>query len=332
MTQRKTARILVVDDEPALREMLVDALGEEGVEIAAAGDRAEALRVARRKKVDLLVTDLHLPDGTGLDVIDRLRRRLGDLPAVVITGQHNSTALAGAARRRLLEVMTKPLDLPRLQELIRGELARRAVGDDTRSATWRWRKLARSLNADRRRAHRHLEETCAELTGAYHDLTERIALQQAVIECQNQLLACRSDDDIFAAFFRLFVRRSGPLHGVAMVCNEDAELQIAGRFGVPVPDNMTFCQELVRPLVGRVLAEARPVMVDAGDEADLFDESIRQFLPGLTAYALPLVRSGGEIVGMVVLYRKGEQPMLGEDTALGEVLAPAAAAAIARYL
>ena len=70
---QRASRILVVDDEPDLRELLVDVLADTDLEIDSAGSGAEALAKARRQRPDLLVTDLILGDCTGLDVIDQLR-------------------------------------------------------------------------------------------------------------------------------------------------------------------------------------------------------------------------------------------------------------------
>ena len=53
----------------------------------------------------------------------------------------------------------------------------------------------------------------------------------------------------FANLFRAFASRTGPLHGVAMVCDESADLNIIGRFGVPKPDELGFCQKFTPPLV-----------------------------------------------------------------------------------
>ena len=68
------ARILLVDDDPHLREMLGYALRREGYEVLEAGDGAQALRVVESESVDLLVLDVMMPELDGLEVCRRLRR------------------------------------------------------------------------------------------------------------------------------------------------------------------------------------------------------------------------------------------------------------------
>ncbi len=76
--------ILVVDDEPAIRESLIYALGREGFEVGGAGSLREA--APRAAGADLLVLDLMLPDGSGLDFLRELRRT-SDVPVIVLTSR-----------------------------------------------------------------------------------------------------------------------------------------------------------------------------------------------------------------------------------------------------
>ena len=61
-------------------------------------------------------------------------------------------------------------------------------------------------------------------------------------------------------------------------------------------------------------------MLDAGDHAELFDPFVRKYLVGVTALAVPLLPADGEMIGLVVLYRKGEQPITEEDVAMAEMI------------
>jgi FixJ family two-component response regulator len=323
-------RVLIVDDEAALRELLTDALSDTGVEIDAAASGQEALRLALRRRPDLVVTDLRLGDCHGLEVIDRLRSALGEVAAVVITGHGDVRVLTEASRRRPVELMTKPLDVARLQQTVRRELSRQAQDRRARRRARRLRRLARRTNLERKSVSRQLETTCADLTEAYRSLSGRLSLQQMVMAYQQQLLSAGDDDSVFQALFRLFVRRSGPVFGVAMVCDDAAQLQIVGRFGVPNPDAAGFCRALTAPLVDLVLTDPRPRTLDAGERSEQFAANIREYLVGLTLLTVPLLPAAGEMIGLVVLYRKGEQPFVDDDVALAEMIAHPTAVAVRR--
>ena len=331
MPAEKKAHLLIVDDEPDMRELLQDALRDEGflIEVAACGN--EAIKLAKASPPDIVVTDLMLGDCTGLDVIDALRADVSrDIPAIVITGMGDPETLTEASRHRPVELMTKPLDLDRLRLAIREELARRTGYERAKSRHEKLRRLAREINIERKTIQSRLDSTCADLTVAYRTLSSQMASQQVLIAYQRELIAAKNDDDVFRSLFRVIVHRTGSVFGVAMVCDSEAELQIAGRFGVPHPDEVTFCQELCDPLIDMTLTDPKCRLMDAGDRSDLFHESIRKFLPGLSVLTMPLIPSPGELIGLVVLYRKGEQPFTDADIELAEAIAPPTAIAVRR--
>ena len=330
MANRRTARVLVVDDELELRRLVCDILEGLDVTVFTAGSGEEALEMARGQAPDLLITDLRLGDCTGLDVIDGVRKLAGDVPAVVITGYGDPQSLAAASRRRPVELMTKPLDVDRLRQTVRGELNRLDRAERLGRRNRRLRMIARNLSRDRNLVRGQLDSTCADLTCAYRSLNNQFSIQQTVINYQNSMIAARNDDEVFAALFRAFATRSGPLFGVAMVCDENAVLNVIGRFGVPAPDELGFCQKFVRPIVDKVLVTPKCLLIDAWDEAELFDPAIRRRLCGVSILVVPLIPAPGELIGLGVLYRKGEQPFTEQDLALADLISLATATAVRR--
>jgi len=330
MSNRNVANVLVVDDEPELRELLIDALSCPGVRVNAAGSGKEAVELARRNRPDILVTDLRLGDCTGLDIIDHLRRSAGEIPAVVITGYGDPVALTEASRRRPVELMIKPLDVRRLQSTINRELTKLAGNERLRRRTRRLRRLAKESNIECKNARRQLRTTCVDLAGAYRALSGQMAGHQVMLDYQRSLIQARNDDDVFRTLFRAFVRQSGPVFGIAMACDQNAELRVVGRFGVPYPDNPRFCDALARPLVDIALVTPQCMVMDAGEQAEMFDESIRRYLVGVSVLTMPLLPADGQMIGLVSLYRKGEQPFTDADLALARLLAGPTALAVQR--
>lgn len=112
------ATVLVVDDEPTVRMMIVDALTLVGMTCIEAGDGASALATLdRNPEIDLIVTDVGLPGGlNGRQVADEARRRLPDLAVLFVTGYADSVVLQketdDAART---DVLTKPFPIEDLQ-------------------------------------------------------------------------------------------------------------------------------------------------------------------------------------------------------------------------
>ncbi len=327
---RRVSRVLVVDDEEEIRRLLSDVLSSARVEVISAAGAAEAVELARRFSPDMVVADLYLGDDSGLDVIDRIRKEAYEIPAVVISGRADVGKLSEASRIRPVELMTKPLDIDHLRRTVRDELSRQNRQKRQHRRVERLRRLARRSNIERRNMHRQYQTACRELTEAYRGLSDKYDLQQAVIEYQRHILQAGNHDDVFRELFNLFVRHSGAVFGVAMICDAYGQLQIVGRFGVPTPDGIRFCQALVEPVAHSVAENEKCSIIDAGERPDLFDPSIRRYLPGLTILPSALIADGQKLAGMVVLYRKGEQPFTDVDLQLAEMIGPSTGCAVQR--
>jgi signal transduction histidine kinase len=90
------AKILVVDDEEAVREVIQAMLETEGYEVDVAGDAVEALADAKQKQYDLLITDICMPEIDGLELSRRLRESSPDIASILVTGYPTvDTAMAG---------------------------------------------------------------------------------------------------------------------------------------------------------------------------------------------------------------------------------------------
>jgi len=321
-------RVLVVDDEPETRRTLVESLRAAGLDAVGAATAAEAVAAAAQRRPDLVVSDIRLPDDDGLELVRRLRADDPELPAVIVTGCEDPRVLTEASRLRPAEILGKPPDVDRLGEVVRAELGRLENYRRVQRRTRRLRDLARRIGRQRRQAQRHLSETCAELAGDCRDLQTRLERQQTLSHFQTELLGCASEDDIFRRLFRLFVRRTGPVFGAALLCDDQAELQLVGRFGVPVPDGANFCRDLAMAVLPGVLERPEVAVIDAYDDLHLFPEPLHRLLVGVTLLVVPLMVGEGRMIGMVVLYRKGEQPFTDDDVSLSTLIAtPTAAAA-----
>jgi len=320
--------VLIVDDEPALRDLLADALEPGLYDLRIASSGREAIDLAAGFRPDLVVTDLRLGDCTGLDVIDQLRQTQPNIPAVVISGYADTAARRQASRRRWVEVLDKPLNIDRLREAVSQELARHGHDGRLRRRVDRLRQVARTINAKRKTLQSQLDTTCEQLTRGYRQLNRQMSVQKTLLAYQQELIAARNDDDVFRALFAAFVQQSGPIFGVAMVCDSDAELQLAGRFGVPRPDGQPFCLALARPVVEDVLVDPTSRHFEPIDRIDRYDEKLHRYLVGVSVLTIPLLPNPGQLIGLVVLYRKGEQPFTPEDIALADRIAKPTAIAV----
>lgn len=121
----QTVRILVVDDEPAIRRFLRTSLGAQGYDVLEAENGAEALGMLRRNAVDLLVLDLGLPDMDGTDVISNLRGTGSSMPIVVLSVRADEPGKVRALDLGADDYVTKPFGMDELIARIRAALRHR---------------------------------------------------------------------------------------------------------------------------------------------------------------------------------------------------------------
>ena len=132
-------RILLVEDEPAVRAVLLKRLSAEGFLVRATGGVLEAIALLAEEPVDLVITDLELGHGSGLDILRQLPRVQPLAPAMVLTGRPSLERAVAAMRLDAIDFVTKPAS--DLIERVRSALdrgQRRADALRSREALDRW--------------------------------------------------------------------------------------------------------------------------------------------------------------------------------------------------
>ncbi len=118
-------RILIVEDRDSLRRMLEAALGQEGYDVAAAADGQSGIRLLAARPFDFVLTDLKLPDVSGLRVLEASRAAQPRVPVVVLTGYGTVGAAVEAMKLGAYDFLEKPLELDDLSRLIEQALGER---------------------------------------------------------------------------------------------------------------------------------------------------------------------------------------------------------------
>jgi len=119
------SRVLVVDDEPAIRRFLRTSLGAHGYQVEEAADGQAALELLRRVPPDVLVLDLGLPDLDGFELLRRLRAGGSALPIIVLSSRADEKGKVEALDLGADDYVTKPFGIDELLARIRAALRHR---------------------------------------------------------------------------------------------------------------------------------------------------------------------------------------------------------------
>ena len=113
------ARILVVDDEAGIREVLTDVLGDEGHEVSVAEDGLTALVMIEQRMIDCVLLDVWLPGKGGMDVLDEVRDRRPLVPVIIISGHATIELAVRAVQAGAFDVLEKPLSFDKVTTVVR---------------------------------------------------------------------------------------------------------------------------------------------------------------------------------------------------------------------
>jgi two-component system response regulator PilR (NtrC family) len=115
---QNSQHVLVVDDEPDIRELLHLTLSRMGLEVTTAEDLAEARRALQSGGFSFCLTDMRLPDGNGLDLVEEVSERHPNLPIAVITAHGKIEDAVYALKIGAFDFVSKPVDLSILRKLV----------------------------------------------------------------------------------------------------------------------------------------------------------------------------------------------------------------------
>jgi two-component system response regulator MprA len=118
------ARVLVVDDDPELREFLLGELATEGYDCAAAASGQAALLALRQQAWDLVLLDWGLPDFSGVEVCERLRAGGSTMPVLMLTAHDDVAERVRALDAGADDYLTKPFSIAELLARVRAQLRR----------------------------------------------------------------------------------------------------------------------------------------------------------------------------------------------------------------
>lgn len=130
-----THTALIVDDEPDIRDLLEITLTRMGIETLTAPDVTSAKRLLSEHLPQLCLTDMNLPDGNGIELVQWIQQNTPSTPVAVITAYGNMDTAIESLKAGAFDFVSKPVELPRLRELVNSALKLSDPDSDTDSSS-----------------------------------------------------------------------------------------------------------------------------------------------------------------------------------------------------
>lgn len=198
-----SGRILVVDDEPAIRRLLRSTLGVQDYTILEAASVAQALEVLGREKVDLIILDLGLPDGDGFEVIQKLRPD-SQVPIIVLSSRDDERGKVQALDAGADDYVTKPFGVEELVARIRAALRHRVQAQGGKPV---FQSEGLTVDLVHRRITR--DGTEVKLSPKEYDILQQLVIHAGKVLTHRHLLrevwGSENDDDV--AYLRVYIRQ-----------------------------------------------------------------------------------------------------------------------------
>jgi len=117
-----THTVLIVDDEPDIRDLLNITLTRMGIKALTAADLGDAYKLLNEHTFDLCLTDMNLPDGNGIELVQWIQQHAPATPVAVITAYGSMDTAIESLKAGAFDFVSKPVELPRLRELVNSAL------------------------------------------------------------------------------------------------------------------------------------------------------------------------------------------------------------------
>jgi two-component system KDP operon response regulator KdpE len=196
-------KILVVDDEPAIRRLLRSTLGVQDYSVLEAASVAQAVEVLERDKVDLVILDLGLPDGDGLEVIRKLRPG-STLPIIVLSSRDDERGKVQALDAGADDYVTKPFGVEELVARIRAALRHRVQAQGGKPL---FQQDGLSVDLVHRRISRDGAEI--KLSPKEYEILQQLVIHAGKVLTHRHLLRevwnSENDDDV--VYLRVYIRQ-----------------------------------------------------------------------------------------------------------------------------
>ena len=167
LTAKETKRILVVDDELSVREILAEGLEAFGFETRMAADADEAMARLESEQFHLLLTDIDMPGRTGIDLMNSAKASFPDLDVIMVTGVVDAKTAIQAIREGASDYLTKPFNLEEVQIVVDRTLEKRRLIAENRSYQEHLEDIVELRTGELVEKHREVEGLYGDLQDSY---------------------------------------------------------------------------------------------------------------------------------------------------------------------
>jgi FixJ family two-component response regulator len=322
-------RVLVVDDEADVLGAIQHTLGQElDCKFIAARSLGEAQRIIEQQAVELLVTDVHLPDGDGTALLPILRRHQPNAHAIVITGSPTVDGAVTALRHGAVDFVTKPFNATDFAGRVNRALKRQTIVARNERRLDKLRDAVKRLNDARRTVTKKVDLLCNDLISAYGELSKQLDLVRVQEGFKNFLGDGKDLEQLLCHTMDYVMRQMGYCNIAIWLAGEeqhDFQLGAYMKYTIAGEDDLTAAMKggIVK------LADTEAFIRLCGDEAQAkLTEAELDYLADQDVMAVNCTYLG-ETLAVIVLFRDAAKGFVDADVATLKTISPLFALSLA---
>jgi response regulator of citrate/malate metabolism len=321
-------RVLLVEDEPDLVELVNDVLHREvGCRVIAAANVAQARQVLATQAIDLVITDVNLPDGNGMNLLPTLRKYHPAATAIVITGNPSMDGAISAMQGGAVDFVAKPFDNGQLVDRIRKALARQAVLAREEARFGRLREAVKRLNASRRVISKKVDLLCNDLVTAYGEVSRQLDNVRTQEGFRKYVEGAKDLEQLLCHAMDWMLRQMGYSNVAVWLSAEDGDYQLGAYMKYTVPGEQLLTDAMRRVILPAVVRDGL-THVGGDDLADQFTPQEAALFKGQDILAVNCTYLGDSLAA-VVFFRDAKTPFEEEFESLLKSVSPIFAVTLA---
>ncbi|MEW5807384.1 MAG: HD domain-containing phosphohydrolase [Acidobacteriota bacterium] len=228
-------KILVVDDEPSVREVLSEGLDLSGYECFTASNYSEALEKLKSDRFQLVLSDINMPGESGIDLLRTIKEHDHDMDVIMVTGVIDIDSAIHAMRLGASDYVTKPFNFEELRIVIERTLEKRRLIQENREYQLNLEKKVRERTEEILSKTKEIERLYNELSVAFHQIQENYnaTLEALIVALDTRDAETQGHSKRVVEYTSLIAERIGIVGKNMVDIRRGALLHDVGKIGIP---------------------------------------------------------------------------------------------------
>ncbi|MDB5328660.1 MAG: putative Fis family two component sigma-54 specific transcriptional regulator [Phycisphaerales bacterium] len=314
-SQTNAPAVLVVDDEPAMIELFRDIIAPSlQCTLHVASDMAQARKMMAKHKVELLVADICLPDGSGMDLLEELRLIHPAAGAVFMTGQPSVDQTVFALRHGVLDYLPKPFNATQASEQLAAALVRQRTEARNDRRLTRLKNAIREMNKARRTVSKKVDLLCNDLVSAYGEVSQQLSAVRIQESFRRTIEQAVDLEQLLCHAMDWLLKEAGYSNIAIWLSGDEENFELGAYMKYTIVGDPKVTNAIQHAVVSATAREGF-LNLSAEDLAKRLKPADRAILPNQAALCTSCTYLG-ESLAVIALFRDGKTPYRIEDDAM----------------